>query len=102
MKDLKTETYSVSEPSYNQNGASMTVYFNDDTQADIDVEMEWDGRRDELKVVKIDADYYDDEGNLLNQESLDLEKLVFNIFENFQTFGKVENEMLKAYHADHQ
>lgn len=102
MKDLKTETYSVSEPYYNQIGAIMTVYFNDDTQADISVEMDWDGGCDELKVVKIDADYYDDEGNLLNQESLNLEKLVFNIFEHFQTFDKVENEMLKAYHTDHQ
>ena len=102
MKDLKTETYCVSEPSYNQNGASMIVYFNDDTQADIDVEMGWDGRRDELKVLSINAVYYDDEGKLLSQDNLDLEKLVFNIFERFQTFDKVENEMLKAYHTDHQ
>jgi len=101
MNDFKTESYSVSEPSYDQNGAYMTVYFNDDSFMNIDVEMSWDNSKDVIDIDQIKANYYDADDNEASTDGMDLEQMVIDICEHFKTFGWVENEMLKAYHADH-
>lgn len=101
MTDLKTERYSVSAPSYDQNGAYMTVYFNDDSFMNIDVEMSWDNIKDVVDIDGFNIEYYDHEDNEIHADIVEVEQMIIDICEHYKTFGSVENEMLKAYHADH-
>ena len=101
MTDFKTERYSASEPSYHQNGAAMTIYFKDDSYMELDVEMSWDNRRDEVEIDGFNVEYYDHEDNELEVDIVEVELMAIKICEHFNTFGWVENEMAKAYHADH-
>ena len=100
MTDFKTERYSVSKPSYDQNGASMSVYFNDDSFMNIDVEMSWDNSKDVVEIDGFHVEYYDHEDNELVVDIVEVEQIVIDICEHYKTFGSVENEMAKAYHAD--
>lgn len=101
MNDFKTKSYSVSKPSYDQNGAAMTVYFNDDSYMELDVEMSWCHRQDIAEIDGFNVEHYDHEGNEINTDIVETEFMIIEIFEHFQTFGSVENEMAKSYHADH-
>lgn len=102
MKTLNTETYSVSEPSYNQNGASMTIYFKDDSYLELEVEMSWSNRTDTVEIDTFQVDYYDQDDNVLEFDIVEVENMIIDICEHFNTFGSVENEMVKAYIADHE
>lgn len=101
MTDFKTESYSASKPSFNQYGAATTVYFNDDSYMELDVEMSWDNRRDEVEIDGFNVEYYDREGNELEVDIVEVEQIAIDICEHYKTFGSVENEMAKAHHADH-
>lgn len=101
MTDFKTERYSVSKPSYDQYGAYMSIYFHDDSFMNVDVEMSWDNSSDEVRIDQINADYYDADDNEIDTSGMDLEQIVIDICEHYNTFGRVELEMEKAYHADH-
>ena len=102
MKTLNTETYSVSEPYYNQNGASMTIYFKDDSYMELDVDMSWSNRTDTVEIDRAIVNYYDYEGDELDVVGVDVEEMIIKICEHFNTFGNVENEMAKSYIADHE
>lgn len=102
MKNLITETYEVSKPSFNQYGASMTVYFKDESYMELDVDMSWDNRTDTVEIDTFHADYYDQDDNELEVDIVEVENMIIDICEYFNTFGKVENEMAKAYIADHE
>ena len=101
MTDFKCKNYSVSKPSFDQNGASMTVYFNDDSYMELDVEMSWCNRQDIAEIEAINADYYDADDNELSTDDINLTQMVIDICKHFNTFGSVENEMAKSYIADH-
>ncbi len=101
MNEFKTKSYSVSKPSYSQYGASMSVYFNDDSYMELNVDMTWCNRQDIVEIETINADYYDADDNELSTDDIDLTQIVIDICEHFNTFGSVENEMAKSYHADH-
>ena len=101
MNEFKTKSYSASKPSYSQYGASMTVYLKDDSYMELDVDMTWCNRQDIVEIETINADYYDADDNELSTDDIDLTQMVIDICEHFNTFGSVENEMAKSYHADH-
>ena len=101
MTDIKGKNYSTSKPSYSQYGASMTVYFKDDSYMELEVDMTWCNRTDTVEIKTINADYYDSDDNELSTTDIDLESMAIDIFEHYNTFGSVENEMAKSYIADH-
>lgn len=101
MNEFNTESYSVSAPSYSQYGASMTVYFKDDSYMELEVDMTWCNRQDIVEIETINADYYDHDDNELSTADINLTQLVIDICDHFNTFGSVENEMAQAYHDNH-
>lgn len=101
MADFKGKNYSTSKPSFNQYGASTTVWFNDDSYMELEVDMTWCNRTDTVEIETINADYYDSDDNELSTADIDLEQMAIDIFEHYNTFGSVENEMAKSYIADH-
>ena len=101
MKNLITETYEVSKPSFSQYGAIMCVYFND-SYMELDVNMSWDNRTNTVEIDTFQADYYDEDDNVLEVDIVETENMIIDICEHFNTFGSVENEMVKAYIADHE
>lgn len=101
MNDFKTEIYSTSKPSFNQYGASTTVWFNDDSYMELEVDMTWCNRQDIVEIEAINADYYDHDDNEISAADIDLTQLVIDICDHFNTFGSVENEMVQAYRDNH-
>ena len=102
MKNLITETYEVSKPSFSQYGASMTVYFKDESYMELDVDMSWNSRTDTVDIDTFQVDFYDQDDNVLEFDIVEVENMIIDICEYFNTFGSVENEMAKAYIADHE
>ena len=102
MKNLITETYEVSKPSFSQYGASMTVYFKDESYMELDVDMSWNSRTDTVEIDTFHVDFYDQDENVLEFDIVEVENMIIDICEHFNTFGSVENEMAKAYIADHE
>ena len=102
MKKLTTKNYEVSKPSFNQYGASMTVYFKDESFMELDVDMSWNNRTDTVEIDTFHVDYYDQDDNVLEVNIVEVENMVIDICEHFNTFGMVEVEMEKAYHNDHR
>lgn len=98
----KIENYTSSEPSISYGGrdVSLTVYINDD-YLELNVELGWDGVRDEVEIESINAKCYDADDKTLDTSSMDLEALVIEIFDKHNTFGWAEAAMLEAYHNDH-
>ena len=101
MTDFKGKNYSTSKPSFNQYGASTTVWFSDDSYMELEVDMTWCNRQDIVEIETINADYYDYDDNTLSTADIDLTQLVIDICDHFNTFGSVENEMAQAYHDNH-
>ena len=102
MKNLITETFEVSKPSFSQYGAGMTVYFKDESYMELDVDMTWNNRTDTVEIDTFQVDFYDQDDNVLEFDIVEVENMIVNICEYFNTFGSVENEMAKAYIADHE
>ena len=101
MTDFKTERYSVSKPSHDQYGAAMTIYFKDDSYMNLDVEMSWCSRNDVVEIDGFHAEYYDHDDNELAVDIVEVEGMIVEICDHFNTFDKVEHELQKSYHADH-
>lgn len=101
MKNLITETYEVSKPSFSQYGASMCIYFKD-SYMELYVNMSWDNRTNTVEIDTFQADYYDEDDNVLEVDVVETKNMIIDICEYFNTFGSVENEMVKAYIADHE
>ena len=101
MTDFTTERYSVSAPSYSQYGAAMTVYFKNDSYMELDVEMSWCNRQDVVEIDGFNVEYYDHDDNELVFDIVEVEQMIIDICGHFNTFGSVENEIAKSYHADH-
>lgn len=95
--------YETTKPTVGSIGtyASFTAYLENDDYVEVEVEMGWDGRHDELEIIKIDATYYNEDGDDLGGTELDLEKIVIDTFEKHQTFGKAESLMAQAYKDAH-
>lgn len=102
MKTLITETYEVSKPSFNQYGANMTIYFKDESFMELDVDMSWNNRTDTVEIDTFHADFYDQDDNVLEVNIVEVENMIIDICEHFNTFGSVEVEIGKAYRADHE
>ena len=100
---IKLTGYEATKPSVSYGGtsANFTVYIND-SYMEVGVDLGWCGKYDELEIETINAEYYDEEDNELDTSNIDLESLVIEVFEKYNTFGKIESEMEKAYHNDHK
>ena len=101
MTDFKGKNYSTSKPSFNQYGAATTVYFNDDSYMELEADMSWCNRQDAVEIDGFSVDYYDSDDNELVVDIVEVEHMIIDIFEHYNTFGSVENEMAKSYIADH-
>ena len=69
---------------------------------ELDVDMSWDNRTNTVEIDTFQADYYDEDDNVLEVDVVETENMIIDICEYFNTFGSVENEMAKAYIADHE
>ena len=98
----KIENYNSSKPSISYGGrdVSLTVYINND-YLELNVELGWDGVRDEVEIESINAKYYDADDKTLDTSSMDLEALVIEIFDKHNTFSWAEAAMAESYHNDH-
>lgn len=97
------ENYSANKPyvSYGGRDVSFEVEY-DGNYMEVNVEMEWCGRYDELVIEAIHAECYDENEEVVDVTSLDLDALVVEVFEANNTFSEVEMMMQEAYHNDHK
>lgn len=100
---MKTKilNYSASKPfiEYGGNDVEVEIYIEDEI-LNIYVRLEYDGLRDEVEIDNIEAEMFDCDGNLVSTSDIDLENLVINIFEKYNTFGEAERKMAEFYHDD--
>ena len=94
--------YDIGTIRHDQYGAAVSVYFEDDSYMELDVEMRWDGSSDEMLIESVNADYYDEEENVLEMSNEELEALAVEIFDKNNTFDKVLREMERAYIDEHE
>lgn len=97
------ENYQAGTTSLNYDGreATVTVYIEDST-LHLTVTLEWNGQYDEVEIMHIEAQMFDDEDNQVDTSNLDIENLVIDIFEKQNIFGQAERDMAKAFHEAHQ
>lgn len=97
------ENYQAGTTSLNYDGreATVAVYIEDST-LHLTVALEWNGQYDEVEIMHIEAQMFDDEDNQLDTSNLDIENLVIDIFEKQNIFGQAERDMAKAFHEAHQ
>lgn len=97
------ENYSANKPyvSYGGRDVSFEVEYEGNFM-EVNVEMEWCVHNDELEILSINAECYDENEDLVDVSNLDLENLVVEVFEANNTFGEVEMKMEEAYHNDHK
>ena len=69
---------------------------------ELDVDMSWDNRTNTVEIDTFQADYYDEDDNVLEVDVVETENMIIDICEYFNTFGSVKNKMVKAYIADHE
>lgn len=95
--------YTTSKPSVSSSGNSayFTIYFKDDTYMEVEVDLTWNSRTDEIEIEKIGGSLYDEDNDILSTEHLDLQNIVINTFDKHNTFGKAESLIAQAYKDDH-
>lgn len=98
IKKVKPVNYSAGNTYIEYGGESVEVevYIGDDLMT-IYVELEADHIREELSISKIEAEMFDEEGNEISTDGIDLENLVIEIFEAKNTFAQAENAMAEAH-----
>ena len=100
---VQLEKYSANKPYINSTGTEVTFEVEyDDKFMNVTVEMEWCGRRDELTIVFVQAYCEDEYEKEVDVSGIDLESLVVEVFEKYNTFGEVEMAMEESYHAGHR
>lgn len=88
--------YEANKPSVSRNGRSayFTVYI-DDSSLEVDVELGYDGMRDEVTIESIYSETdFDTSG-------LDLEALFIEVSNKYGTLDKAYGLQAKDYHAAH-
>lgn len=95
--------YTTSKPSVSSSGNSayFTIYFEDDTYMEVEVDLTWNSRTDEIEIEKIGGSLYDEDNDILSTEHLDLEDIVIDTFEDYNIFGKAESLMAQTYKDGH-
>ena len=58
--------------------------------------MSWNSRTDTVDIDTFHADFYDQDDNVLEFDIVEVENMIIDICEHFNTFGSVENEMDKS------
>lgn len=93
--------YEATTPSVSSNGrsASFTMYI-EDTTIDVDVDLGYDGNRDEVTIELVYADAYDEDCAACDISEIDLEAVFVDLSNKYGTIDKAYSLQAKAYHAE--
>lgn len=90
--------YEATTPSVSSNGrsASFTMYI-EDTTVEIDVDLGYDGNRDEVTIELVYADAYDEDCAACDIGEIDLEEVFVDLSNKYGTIDKAYSLQAKAY-----
>ena len=90
--------YEATTPSVSSNGrsASFTMYI-EDTTVEVDVDLGYDGNRDEVTIEPIHANAYDEDCTECDVSDIDLEAVFVDISNKYGTIDKAYSLQAKAY-----
>ena len=90
--------YEATTPSVSSNGrsASFTMYI-EDTTVEIDVDLGYDGNRDEVTIELIHANAYDEDCVASDIGEIDLEAVFVDLSNKYGTIDKAYSLQAKAY-----
>ena len=93
--------YDATKPSLSSNGRSayFTMYI-EDTTVEVDVDLGYDGKRDEVTIELVYADAYDEDCAACDIAEIDLEAVFIELHNKYGTIDKAYNLQAKAYHAE--
>ena len=93
--------YEATTPSVSSNGrsASFTMYI-EDTTVEVDVDLGYDGNRDEVTIELVYADSYDEDCAACDIGEIDLEAVFVELSNKYGTIDKAYSLQAKAYHAE--
>ena len=94
--------YDATKPSVSNNGrsASFTMYI-EDTTIEVDVDLGYDGNRDEVTIELVYADAYDEDCAACDISEIDLNAVFIELHNKYGTLDKAYHLQAKDYHADH-
>lgn len=94
--------YEATTPSLSSNGRSayFTMYI-EDTTIEVDVDLGYDGKRDEVTIELVYADAYDEDCAACDIAEIDLEAVFIELHNKYGTIDKAYDLQAKDYHDDH-
>ncbi len=93
--------YEATTPSINSNGRSayFTMYI-EDTTVEVDVDLGYDGNRDEVTIELVYADSYDEDCAACDIGEIDLGEVFIDLSNKYGTIDKAYSLQAKAYHDE--
>ena len=90
--------YEATTPSVSDNGrsASFTMYI-EDTTVEVDVDLGYDGSRDEVTIELVYADAYDEDCAACDISEIDLEAVFVDLSNKYGTIDKAYSLQAKTY-----
>ena len=90
--------YEATTPSVSDNGrsASFTMYI-EDTTVEVDVDLGYDGNRDEVTIELVYADAYDEDCAACDIGEIDLEAVFVDLSNKYGTIDKAYSLQAKTY-----
>lgn len=90
--------YEATTPSVSSNGrsASFTMYI-EDTTVEVDVDLGYDGSRDEVTIELVYADAYDEDCAACDIGEIDLEAVFVDLSNKYGTIDKAYSLQAKTY-----
>ena len=90
--------YEATTPSVSDNGrsASFTMYI-EDTTVEVDVDLGYDGSRDEVTIELVYADAYDEDCAACDISEIDLEEVFVDLSNKYGTIDKAYSLQAKTY-----
>ena len=90
--------YEATTPSISSNGrsASFTMYI-EDTTIEVDVDLGYDGSRDEVTIELVYADAYDEDCAACDIGEIDLEAVFVDLSNKYGTIDKAYSLQAKTY-----
>lgn len=92
--------YEATTPSVSINGrsASFTMYI-EDTTVEVDVDLGYDGNRDEVTIELVYADSYDEDCAACDIGEIDLEEVFVGLSNKYGTIDKAYSLQAKEYRS---
>ena len=94
--------YEATTPSVSRDGrsASFTMYI-EDTTIEVDADLGYDGKRDEVTIDLVYADGYYEDCTACDVSDIDLEAVFVDLHNKYATLDKAFDLQAKSYIADH-